>query len=96
MFGLTDLHISHLELSVPYEFVAVANAKYGPLVDGSWVISDDRCCHEMLRVHRRDGGSLLFGLVIKAVKRSLIYARLPLRLWVRRVENEIHHRNQGI
>jgi hypothetical protein len=47
---------------------------------GKSVASDDRCWPEMLRVHYRDGGSPLAPIVLKAKLRSLVYARLPLRL----------------
>ncbi len=52
---------------------------------GKTAISDDRCYPEMLRVHRREGGSWLSRLRIKAFVRSAIYARLTLRLrmWLR-------------
>jgi glycosyltransferase involved in cell wall biosynthesis len=54
---------------------------------GKSVISDDRCWPEMLRVHRREGGSWFSWLVFKAKIRPLIYAWLPLRLrlWLRRM-----------
>lgn len=50
------------------------------------VAADDRCWPEMIRVHRREGGSWFSWLVFKATFRRLIYARLPLkfRLWVRK------------
>ncbi len=53
---------------------------------GKSVLSDDRCWPEMLRVHRREGGSWFSPLVFKAKLRPLIYAWLPLRLrmWLRR------------
>jgi glycosyltransferase involved in cell wall biosynthesis len=47
---------------------------------GKSVISDDRCWPEMLRVHYRDGGSWFSPIVFKAIIRSVIYARMPLRL----------------
>lgn len=52
---------------------------------GKSVIADDRCWPEMLRVHRREGGSWLSPLVFKAKIRPLVYAWLPLRLrlWLR-------------
>lgn len=48
--------------------------------------SDDRCWPEMVRVHRREGGSWLSWIVLKAALRPLLYAWLPqgLRLWLRR------------
>ena len=54
---------------------------------GKSVVSDDRCWPEMLRVHRRDGGSWFSWLVFKAKIRPLLYAWLPykLRLRVRRM-----------
>ncbi|MEW5870916.1 MAG: glycosyltransferase family 2 protein [Chloroflexota bacterium] len=52
---------------------------------GKSVVSDNRCWPEMLRVHRREGGSWFSWLVFKAKIRPLIYAWLPLRLrlWLR-------------
>jgi len=41
-------------------------------------VSDDRCWPEMLRVHRREGGSWLSWLVFKAKIRPLVYGWLPL------------------
>ena len=54
---------------------------------GKSVVSDDRCWPEMLRVHRRDGGSWCSWLVFKAKIRPLVYGRLPLwlRLSIRRM-----------
>jgi glycosyltransferase involved in cell wall biosynthesis len=54
---------------------------------GKSVVADDRCWPEMLRVHRRDGGSWFSWLVLKAKVRPLVYAWLPLRLrlWLRRM-----------
>ncbi|MGW8250979.1 MAG: glycosyltransferase family 2 protein [Anaerolineales bacterium] len=53
---------------------------------GKSSIADDRCWPEMLRVHRREGGSWFSWLVFKAKIRLLLYAWLPLRarLWLRR------------
>lgn len=50
------------------------------------VAADDRCWPEMIRVHRREGGSWFSWLVLKAIFRRVFYARLPLsaRLWLRR------------
>jgi glycosyltransferase involved in cell wall biosynthesis len=47
--------------------------------------SDDRCWPEMVRVHRREGGSRLSWLSIKAKVRPLIYGWIPMdmRLWLR-------------
>jgi glycosyltransferase involved in cell wall biosynthesis len=55
--------------------------------DAKTAASDDRCYPEMLRVHRREGGSRFSPLVVKAVLRLLVYTRLPLktRLWLRRI-----------
>lgn len=55
--------------------------------DAKSVSEDDRCWPEMLRVHYREGGSLLSWMVFKAKVRPLLYAWLPLRLklWFRRV-----------
>jgi len=54
---------------------------------GKSVIADDRCWPEMLRVHRREGGSWFSLLVLKAKIRPLFYSWLPLRirLWLRRM-----------
>lgn len=53
---------------------------------GKSSIADDRCWPEMLRVHRREGGSWFSWLVFKAKIRPLLYGWLPLRarLWLRR------------
>jgi glycosyltransferase involved in cell wall biosynthesis len=47
--------------------------------------ADDRCWPEMVRVHRREGGSRISWLSIKACIRPLIYAWMPMkmRLWIR-------------
>lgn len=47
--------------------------------------SDDRCWPEMVRVHRREGGSRLSWISLKAKVRPLIYGWMPmeLRLWLR-------------
>mgnify|MGYP001819189585 FL=1 len=52
---------------------------------GKSVTEDDRCWPEMVRVHRRDGGSWFSWLVFKAKIRPLIYGWMPLkaRLWLR-------------
>ena len=52
---------------------------------GKSVAEDDRCCPEMVRVHRRDGGSWFSWLVFKAKIRPLIYSWMPLkaRVWLR-------------
>jgi glycosyltransferase involved in cell wall biosynthesis len=52
---------------------------------GKTAASDDRCWPEMLRVHRREGGSPLSWLALKAKIRPLVYAWLPLRtrVWMR-------------
>jgi glycosyltransferase involved in cell wall biosynthesis len=52
---------------------------------GKSVVSDDRCWPEMLRVHRREGGTWFSWLFFKAKIRPLIYSWLPLRmrLWLR-------------
>jgi len=53
---------------------------------GKSVVEDDRCWPEMMRVHKRDGGSWFSWLVIKAKIRPLLYSWMPirLRLWLRR------------
>jgi glycosyltransferase involved in cell wall biosynthesis len=52
---------------------------------GKTSLSDDRCWPEMLRVYRREGGSLLSWIGIKALLRPYLFAWLPLRLriWLR-------------
>lgn len=47
--------------------------------------ADDRCWPEMVRVHRREGGSRLSWLSLKAKVRPLIYGWMPMemRLWLR-------------
>ena len=53
---------------------------------GKSVAEDDRCWPEMVRVHRREGGSWFSWLVIKAKIRPLLFSWIPLslRLWLRR------------
>jgi glycosyltransferase involved in cell wall biosynthesis len=53
---------------------------------GKSMVSDDRCWPEMVRVHRRDGGSWCSWLIFKAMLRPLVYGWLPfwLRLRIRR------------
>lgn len=47
--------------------------------------SDDRCWPEMVRIQRREGGSRLSILSLKAAIRPLIYGWMPfrLRMWIR-------------
>jgi len=54
---------------------------------GKSAVADDRCWPEMLRVHRRDGGSWFSWLVLKAKVRPVIYAWLPqgVKLRLRRM-----------
>lgn len=54
--------------------------------DAKSIEQDDRCWPEMVRVHRREGGSKLSWLSVKAKLRPLIYGWMPiqLRLWIRR------------
>ncbi|MFH1176928.1 MAG: glycosyltransferase family 2 protein [Acidobacteriota bacterium] len=47
---------------------------------GKTLKCDDRFYPEMLRVHRREGGTWRSQLVLKAFVRPLVYAWLPLRL----------------
>jgi glycosyltransferase involved in cell wall biosynthesis len=47
------------------------------------VAAGDRCWPEMLRVHRREGGSRLSWLSFKAFIRPLVYAWMPVSLRVR-------------
>jgi glycosyltransferase involved in cell wall biosynthesis len=47
------------------------------------VAADDRCWPEMVRVHRREGGSWLSWMSIKAIIRPLIYAWFPIRVRIR-------------
>jgi len=53
---------------------------------GKSVAEDDRCWPEMVRVHKRDGGSWFSWLVLKAKIRPLLFSWMPirLRLWLRR------------
>ena len=53
---------------------------------GKSVSEDDRCWPEMVRVHRREGGSWFSWLVFKAKIRPLLFSWIPLslRLWLRR------------
>ena len=46
--------------------------------------ADDRCWPEMVRVHRREGGSRISWLSIKASMRPLVYGWMPIkmRLWI--------------
>ncbi len=52
---------------------------------GKSVAEDDRCWPEMVRVHRREGGSWFSWLVFKAKIRPLLFSWIPLslRLWLR-------------
>jgi glycosyltransferase involved in cell wall biosynthesis len=50
---------------------------------GKTSVSDDRCWPEMLRVHRREGGSWLSWLVFKAKIRPLVYGWLPMSWRIR-------------
>ncbi len=47
--------------------------------------ADDRCWPEMVRVHRREGGSRISWLSLKARVRPLVYGWMPmkLRMWIR-------------
>jgi glycosyltransferase involved in cell wall biosynthesis len=47
--------------------------------------ADDRCWPEMVRVHRREGGSRISWLSLKASVRPLVYGWMPmkLRMWIR-------------
>jgi glycosyltransferase involved in cell wall biosynthesis len=47
------------------------------------VAADDRCWPEMVRVHRREGGSWLSWMSIKSIIRPLIYAWFPVRVRIR-------------
>ena len=53
--------------------------------DAKSIAADDRCWPEMVRVHRREGGSRFSWLSFKATIRPLIYGWMPmnLRLWIR-------------
>jgi glycosyltransferase involved in cell wall biosynthesis len=48
--------------------------------DAKTVSADDRCWPEMLRVHRREGGSRFSWLALKAALRPVLYAWIPLRM----------------
>ena len=71
--------------SLHYRPCLWANFRLHP--GGKSVVADDRCWPEMLRVHRREGGSPLSIMTLKAGLRSLLYSRLPVRsrLWLRQV-----------
>lgn len=43
------------------------------------VATDERCWPEMLRVHRREGGSRLSWIFLKAVLRPMVYAWMPIK-----------------
>lgn len=45
--------------------------------------SDDRCWPEMVKVHRREGGSSLSWLAIKAKLRPILYAWLPMDMRIK-------------
>ena len=53
---------------------------------GKSIAEDDRCWPEMVRVHRREGGSWFSWLVFKTKIRPLLFSWIPLslRLWLRR------------
>lgn len=53
--------------------------------DAKSVAADERCWPEMVRVHRREGGSWISWLVFKAKIRPYVYGWLPVRLrtWLR-------------
>lgn len=80
-----DLWVRLAKLA-PLHYLPQTWANFRLHQSGKSVISDDRCWPEMLRVHRREGGSWFSWLVFKAKIRPLIYAWLPLRirLWLRR------------
>jgi len=61
-------------------------AKFRLHDSGKSVAEDDRCWPEMVRVHKRDGGSWFSWLVVKAKIRPLLFSWMPirLRLWLRR------------
>jgi glycosyltransferase involved in cell wall biosynthesis len=48
--------------------------------DAKTVSADARCWPEMLRVHRREGGSRFSWLALKAALRPVLYAWIPIRL----------------
>jgi glycosyltransferase involved in cell wall biosynthesis len=48
--------------------------------DAKTASADDRCWPEMLRVHRREGGSRFSWIALKAALRPVLYAWIPLRL----------------
>jgi len=52
--------------------------------DAKSIEADDRCWPEMVRVHRREGGSRISWLSIKASIRPLVYGWMPIkmRLWI--------------
>jgi glycosyltransferase involved in cell wall biosynthesis len=70
----------------PIHYRPVTWANFRLHGSGKSEVSDDRCWPEMLRVHRREGGSPFSWIVLKGKIRPLLYGWLPMhfRLWIRR------------
>ena len=77
------VRISHIT-AIQYQPRTWANFRLHD--SGKSVAEDDRCWPEMVRVHKRDGGSWFSWLVVKAKIRPLLFSWMPirLRLWLRR------------
>lgn len=69
----------------PIQYIPRIWANFRLHGEGKSLAEDDRCWPEMVKVHRRDGGSWLSWLVFKAKIRPLVYGWLPVqaRLWLR-------------
>jgi len=69
----------------PIEYYPRLWANFRLHSDAKSIEADDRCWPEMVRVHRREGGSRFSWLSFKATIRPLIYGWMPmnLRLWIR-------------
>ncbi len=74
-----------ISLHSPIEYYPRLWANFRLHGDAKSIEADDRCWPEMVRVHRREGGSRFSWLSIKAAIRPLIYGWMPmnLRLWFR-------------
>lgn len=92
----TDLYFA-MDYDLWVRLARVASLRYHPRLWANFrlhggaksVFADDRCWPEMLRVHRREGGSWLSWITFKAAVRPLIYGWLPIkfRVWLRQRVN---------